>query len=1718
MESEKEAIKKKRPLLSTLARILVWILGSIVFLIILVLLLIQSSYVQNFARKKAVSYLEHKLKTTVQIGKLDIKFPTAISLQKVFFEDQSKDTLLYGGEIRVNIDMFQLIRNNIQIKEIYLDNILAKVKRLPPDSIFNFQFIVDAFSSEEKKVPEKEDTSTLKMNIARILVNKTRVIYKDLFTGNDMDLAIGHLDTKITTFDPSHLLFEVPNITLKGLKGHFYQLEPLKEPVEQTVAEASSEPENYLQFINKEINLNDINVVYKSEPSHLNSAFVIGHATLHPKTIDLKNSVIAFKDLSLEQSDIAIETDSKATDEKPKDTASTVADTSSMKITAGNISLKNINLKYDDLSAPEAPSGMDFSHLAIEDFSTDVTDVKYTADTVLASVKAASFKEKSGFVLNNFTTDFYMIPTGVFLYNLLIQTPGTELKNRAYVTYPSLEAIKKDKSELGLYVDLQQSKVSMKDILTLMPQMKEQMSSVPPNSTLYIDAKVTGKVSDLNLQKVVLKGLTATNININGTIKGLPDSKKLYADLNINQLQSSRNDILSIAPKNTLPKNISIPSSFSVKGKIKGGMENLKTNITLNSTSGGARFIGDLKNITDKNKARYDVELNIRNLQAGNIMQNPKLGSITADFKAKGAGYNPETANATFSGLVSSATLNNYTYHNLKTNGSIANKIYKLNASLHDSNLDATIAANGAFSGNTPTVHLNATIDSIKTLPLHFTSQPLIYHGRIVADFNNINPDSLNGKLYVTNSILVNNGKRISLDSLSVIAEDSSDVKTVAMKTDFLTASIKGQYQLTQLGDVFQQAIHPYFSLSTKKDSVTDTKDSVKISPYHFTINAGVINNPTLQAFLPQLTQLKPVTVSGSFDSDSGWNILMKSPHIVYGTSVIDSLNFTAGTKNGSLPFNMSLRHLISGSSFNVYATTLHGNIQNNNIGFTLNIKDKSSKNKYILSGDLNQPSPNKYIFSLKPDSLLLNYDKWTVNAENKIQYFNNDINAHNFVLSQEGQQLSINSAGEGTNEPLEVNFKDFKIETLTGFVQSDSLMAAGLLNGNATIKNIQTQPTFITDLTINDLSIYNDTIGNLTAKVNNNVANTYHANVTLEGRGNDIKINGDYLVKPVNSSFDFLIDIGSFQMRDLEGFTNGGIKDARGNLYGKIALKGSLKDPNIDGRLQFNNTAFNVSMLNNIFKIDKEAVAIINNKGIELNTFTIRDTSNNAIVIDGAVNTPDFLNYTFDLKINARNFQAVNSTNKDNKLFYGKMVFSSRLTVKGTPTHPIVDGDLTINDKTDFTVVLPTEEPGVVKREGIVRFVDRSATEEDSLFMAPYDSLNTAPLAGYDITVNIKVDKEAIFNLLVDPANGDFLRLKGNAELTGGIDASGKVTLVGSYEIEEGSYNLSFNFLKRKFSIQKGSRIVWTGAPTTAQINVTAIYIANTAPINLVEGQIETSQANKNIYKQKLPFEVHLLLQGELLKPEISFDIVLPDDKNYNVSNDIISTVDTKLTQMRQEPSEMNKQVFALLLLNRFVGEDPFSSSGGSTSAGTVAMQSVSRLLSEQLNQLAENLVEGVDINFDLATTQDYTTGTEQNRTDLNVGVSKRLLNDRLTVSVGSNFELQGPMKTNQQQTNLAGNISINYKLSKDGKYMLRAYRKNDYTGALEGYVIETGVGFIISVDYNKFKEIFINKEERRRKRQIMRSNRETKKEDDAKRESEQTITPPTKANENDK
>jgi len=476
-------------------------------------------------------------------------------------------------------------------------------------------------------------------------------------------------------------------------------------------------------------------------------------------------------------------------------------------------------------------------------------------------------------------------------------------------------------------------------------------------------------------------------------------------------------------------------------------------------------------------------------------------------------------------------------------------------------------------------------------------------------------------------------------------------------------------------------------------------------------------------------------------------------------------------------------------------------------------------------------------------------------------------------------------------------------------------------------------------------------------------------------------------------------------------------------------------------------------------------------------------------------------------------NFRVINSTQEDNKLYYGKLYLDSRIKIRGTSASPVVDAAITVNNKTDLTIVLPENDPGIEDRKGVVEVINPNAPKVDSIFLAKQlDSLRKARVSGLDVSATIKIRKDANFTVVIDQRNGDLVQLRGEAQLSGGIDPSGTINLTGTYTVEQGSYNLSYAAVKRKFLFKKGSTITWTGDPTRANVDMTAIYVANVPPIDLVSDQLGSTQ-NAVQYKQKLPFNVDLMMKNELLKPDISFDIILPDS-SYTVGPDVISTVNLRLDQVRQDPNELNKQVLGVLILGHFIGDNPLQSQGGSTGVEGAIRNSVSSLLSDQLNKLAGNLIGGVQLSFDLTSGADYSTGVQQNRTDLNVGLSKQFLNDRVTVTVGNNFNLEGQNQPGQKTTDIAGNVSVNYKLTKDGRYMVRVYRRDEYI-VIEGQVVETGVGFTLTYDYNHFRELFAkkSKEEKaleKKYNEDQKKKKEQQKEADKKADSTATAAQP--------
>ena len=133
-----------------------------------------------------------------------------------------------------------------------------------------------------------------------------------------------------------------------------------------------------------------------------------------------------------------------------------------------------------------------------------------------------------------------------------------------------------------------------------------------------------------------------------------------------------------------------------------------------------------------------------------------------------------------------------------------------------------------------------------------------------------------------------------------------------------------------------------------------------------------------------------------------------------------------------------------------------------------------------------------------------------------------------------------------------------------------------------------------------------------------------------------------------------------------------------------------------------------------------------------------------------------------------------------------------------------------------------------------------------------------------------------------------------------------------------------------------------------------------------------------------------------------------------------------------------------------------------------------VGKFLSAQLNQLTSLVLPGVELNFDIQSYEDYHSGEAEGRTQVEIGVKKQLFDERLSVQFGGAIDVEGERARNNQATDIASDIQIEYRLTKDGRYRLKGFRHNQYEGAIEGQLVETGIGFVYVRDFNRWKNIF--------------------------------------------
>jgi hypothetical protein len=1563
-----------RRLLSVFLKMLL----TVFIILVLVLFLVQTPFVQNIIRGKAEKYLSRKLNTRVQIGGMYIDFPSTVTLRNIYLGDRQKDTLLSAGLIHVNMHMWKLIHGNIDIDALALQDITVKVRR-GQDSVFNFQFIADAFAPKGPQ-PPKKDTSSLRMALRIVRLDHVRLVFTDAVTGNDATAWIGHSEAKMDVFDPSG------------------------------------------QHFSGKIGLASSDFDYRNSVSALYANLHLGQLRASVKAADLGRQIFALSDLRLDSG----------------------------------------NVRFDNNQRPRQLAGMDYAHLKLNGLTLHTTDLSYSKDSISGAVTRGEFKDQSGFELDQLRVNFLYTDRQASLKDLVLRTPGTLLQRNVSLKYPSPEAIGNDPAHTLVDLDLAGSRVRLEDILLFVPSLKKQPAFAHPNDSWLVTARITGSLDALHIQTLQFSGLSDMKIDLAGTLLHPMDTKRIAANLDIRNLSGSRQGLAALLPPGTLPKNISIPERFSLKGKLDGSMDLARTDLVIHSSSGSLILKGFVQHFRDPKNARYDAEVQTKALDLGYILQDrAQWGLVTAGFAAKGKGFTRQSADATLEGRVSSAILRGYTYRDLLFSGSIADQQIQLQSSIDNEAIHFALSANADLSRKFPSVRLDWKIDTLDLLALHLLKDTLQLKGHITADFASTDPDSLRGNLKIIGVSVFNGIQQLQTDSLLLSADRIGNVEDIRFHGEMADIDWKGTYKPTETVRALQQTINQYYRLNGFKDS--------SFTAQQWQMKGTLRPSPIVLSYMPSLKGSDSAGFLISFNSgQKDLHLVLNEPKLVLGSRVLNKVSASVATNGQRMQYGLMIADG-TGSGFQLHQTALTGYIADNHLYTSLLLKDAKARDRYRLSGQLDKLDDGLK-FILNPDSLLLNYDKWLVSRENYLLYDSAGIVVNNFKISNKGESLAINSNPPQPNAPITIAFTNFSLGTLSRFADQDSLVVDGLLNGNAEVKNVLSSPVFTSDLVIKGLTYKKDTVGDLAVKVSNEKANAYSADISLEGNKNDVRVKGEYYSG--EGRMDLTLALASLNLASLKPFATTQVEDMKGFLKGSLAIKGTMTSPAISGKLHFDSAMITPLVSGEPLKISNDNIEF-DADGFNFSEFALRDSAGNKATIDGNVYTKDYKDYDVDIAFNATNFRLVNAPEASSRMFYGKMNIDAAVNLQGDPMDDLrAEGNLRVNKKTDFVFILPESDPEVVEREGVVRFIDK-AHPGDTLVdrAAIHAKAHSAQIKGMDIHLAVETDSSAQFTMVIDERNGDALTARGRSSLVFGMDKSGKTDLTGSFEVESGAYNLSLDVLKRRFDIQRGSTITWTGDPTTAILDLSATYTANTPSIDLIENEIAgRPQTDINKFKEKLPFLVTLKMEGELLKPKITFDISLP-----TATLALWPDIDTKLQQIRVDASELNKQVFALLLLNRFVGADPLqSAAGGGTSVGSLAFQSASQILTNQLDQLAGSLIKGVDIHFDLNNQQDFSTGTEQDYTELNVSVSKRLFSERVQVNVGSDFDVAGAGNPNQNASNIAGDVAVDYKLTQDGRYALRAYRKNQYEAVVEGQVVETGVSFVLTFDYNKFVEIF--------------------------------------------
>ncbi|MGZ4087876.1 MAG: translocation/assembly module TamB domain-containing protein, partial [Bacteroidia bacterium] len=1324
------------------------------------------------------------------------------------------------------------------------------------------------------------------------------------------------------------------------------------------------------------------------------------------------------------------------------------------KITATGVELENNRFTYE-ANAEQRKTGFDPAHMRFNAVSLKASDAFYSSDSLSVKLLSASAADSAYFVLRNASAELVMTRRSIRAKHLAVLTGRSSISASAELHFSSLHALRDSLRDLQINAEFRKARFAVKDALYFSPAL----SSIPFFSTAAnyatLSGTMKGSIGNLRGHSIVIRSGTATVLKTNFTIRGLPDLKTAFMDVPDLLVESGSKDLNTILGGNIIPKSLTLPETVKVNGSFKGTLKAFTTQLSVNSDLGDAKLTGTL------NEAQlFSGDISADKFNVGKLLGNPQLGPLTLRATVGGKGLAPETMTANVSLTVKEALLRGYNYHDLTANVTYDSKVISGAVKLQDEFVRFDLK--GFIDLNPGKEHLKLDLDlkGADLQKLKLNKEDLRIALKATADLNGKDINTLNGHAGITGLIVTHNGKTFLLDSLFAAAVNKTGKNEFSMKSAVLTLNYSGDVEPGKLIAELKSHINSYFPISKEINS--------SLSPAgHFEFELELNDHPILSdVFLPELKEFSGMHAKGSFSgADRQLKVNAGLRHVIYGGIAVKDLTLDVSSDASALTYSLAVAKL-SNAEVKIDHFAFLGRLADQKAALEISSIDSAGRKKLLVK-PLVMKEDDNYKLSLDPSQFYLMNKQWQIAADNYVLFGKEGLLIHDLAFSRSQSRIGVNSPANKFKDDIDISIKDFSMEDLSGIIERDTSFVRGIINGDMKLKRSQSTYGLIADLHIANMAIRDVPVGDLALKADQSESEKFSFDLSLKGQGNDMNVTGALTTLQGKQTIDLDLTLNPLSLKVAEAISFGEITDASGNLEGTVHLKGSLSDPDISGTLSFKNARFTPHFTNSPLELANESIGI-SGRMLSFHAFTIADKDKHKAVINGTVDMKQLNEPLFALAVNAGDFMLMNSTPKNNKEIFGRLIVDGRIGLKGSAAFPVVNANLTLKNGTNVTFAVPESKLSTDRGEGVVVFEDTLKLNAILTRNEKTEQQNTG-LRGMDISSTIRVEKKAILKLLPDPSGSDSLVVQGNANLSLAIDPSGKVSLTGLYELKGGSYQVSLeNLVKKQFRITEGSTISWNGDPLDAEVNINALYTIRTSPIDLVADQVSgLSESDKNGYKQRFPFLVYLKLRGPLMKPEISFEIELPAaDKGV-----LGGTVNAKLTQLNDDPSALNKQVFALLVLGRFIQENPLQSESGGPGAENAVRATVGKFLTSELNQLSSKLVPGVELNFDV---QSYDDNVSGGSTAVAVGLKKQLFNEKVSVQVGGTVDVEGEKARQNNASDITGDVLMEYKVTNDGRYRLKGFRRNQYEGAIDGQVLETGGGLLYVKDFDNWYELF--------------------------------------------